>query len=206
MSCHLITFTVRKKNMHFKNLFFIILCLICTSISAQKYSSGSISEAKSTWEGISFSSEKTIQENTNEAPKLSIIANVFSDDELVSALAKEEMVTIFVPMDIAFENLSKKERKSLLANSSKLSGMVKFLSIPGRVDLNSLTPAIEKNGGTAYFSTLSGETIGVKMLDGQVVLFDSEKNIATITASTFYHKNGFFHIINGIVYPSAIGK
>jgi uncharacterized surface protein with fasciclin (FAS1) repeats len=192
--------------MLFKNLFFIVFCFICASVSAQKYASGSNSEAKSTWEGISFSSEKTIQENISEAPKLSIMANVVSDDELVSALAKEEMVTIFIPMDIAFENLSKKERNSLLANTSRLSGMVKFLSIPGRVDLNSLTTAIEKNGGTAYFATLSGETIGAKMLDGQVVLFDSEKNIATIIASNFYHKNGFFHIINGLVYPSASGK
>jgi hypothetical protein len=66
--------------------------------------------------------------------------------------------------------------------------------------------AIEKNGGKAYFTTLSGETIGVKMLDGRVVLFDSEKNIATITASNFYHKNGFFHIINGLLYPSAEAK
>jgi hypothetical protein len=40
------------------------------------------------------------------------------------------------------------------------------------------------------------------MLNGQVVLFDSEKNIATITASNFYHKNGFFHIIDELVYPS----
>ena len=188
--------------MRFKNLSFIAFCLIITSVSAQKYSSGSTSEAKTTWEGISFSSEKTIQENINQAPKLSIIANVASNSELVAALAKEEMVSVFVPMDIAFENLSKKERKSLLANTSKLSSMVKFLTIPGRVDLNSLTTAIEKNGGTAYFATLSGETIGAKMLNGQVVLFDSEKNIATITASNFYHKNGFFHIIDELVYPS----
>jgi uncharacterized surface protein with fasciclin (FAS1) repeats len=188
--------------MRFKNLFFIAFCFMITSVSAQKYSSGSTSEAKSTWDGISFSSEKTIQENINEAPKLSIIAKVASEEELITALAKEEMVTIFVPMDVAFTNLSKKERESLLSNTSRLSSMVKFMTIPGRVDLNSLTTAIEKNGGTAYFTTLTGETIGVKMVDGLVVLFDSEKNIATIAASNFYHKNGFFHIINGLVYPS----
>ena len=188
--------------MRLKNLFFIAICFIITSASAQKYSSGSTSIAKSTWEGISFSSEKTIQENINEAPKLSIAAKVASEDELISALAKEEMVTVLVPLDIAFEDLSKKERKTLLANTSKLSRMMKFWAIPGRVDLNSLTTAIEKNGGKAYFSTLSGETIGVKMSNDQVVLFDSENNTATITASNFYHKNGFFHIIDGLVYPS----
>jgi uncharacterized surface protein with fasciclin (FAS1) repeats len=189
--------------MRFKNLLFIAFCFIITSVSAQKYSSRSTSVAKTTWEGVSFSSEKTIQENINEAPKLSIIANVASEGELATALAKEEMVTVFLPMDIAFTDLSKKERESLLSNKSRLSNMVKFLTIPGRVDLNSLTTAIDKNGGTAYFTTLSGETIGTKMLNGQVVLFDSENNIAAIAASNFYHKNGFFHITNGLVYPSA---
>jgi len=188
--------------MRFKNLFFIAICFVITSASAQKYTLGSTSEAKSTWEGISFSSEKTIQENVNEAPKLSIIGEITSEKELAAAIAKEEMVTIFVPMDSAFADLSKKERKSLLANTSRLSNMIKFLSIPGRVDRNSLTTAIEKNGGTAYFTTLSGETIGAKMLNENVVLFDSEKNIARITAANFYHKNGFFHIIDGLVYPS----
>lgn len=135
-------------------------------------------------------------------PKLSIIAKVTADNALVSAFAKEEMVTIFLPMDSAFENLSKRDRKELLSNTPRLTEMMKFLTIPGRVDLNSLTTAIEKNGGTAYFTTLSGETIGVKKVNGQVVLFDSENNMAVITASNFYHKNGFFHIINSLVYPS----
>ena len=188
--------------MRFKTLFFIAFCLIITSVSAQKYSSRSTSETKGSWDGISFSSEKTIQENINEAPKLSIIAEVASEDELVAVLAKEEMITIFIPMDIAFTNLSKKERESLLSDTSRLSSMVKFLTIPGRVDLNSLTTAIEKNGGTAYFATLSEEKIGVKIIDGRVTLFDSEKNIATIAAANFSHKNGFFHIVNGLVYPS----
>jgi uncharacterized surface protein with fasciclin (FAS1) repeats len=192
--------------MRFINLYFIAFCFIVTSVSAQKYSSGLTSEVQSTWEGISFSSKKTIQENINEAPTLSVIAKVASENELVAALAKEEMVTLFVPMDVAFTNLSKKERESLLSNRSRLSSMVKFLSIPGRVDLNSLTTAIEKNGGTAYFTTLSGETIGTKILNNNVVLFDSENNMATITASNFYHKNGFFHIINELVYPSGDEK
>ena len=188
--------------MRFKNLFFIVFCFIITSVSAQKYSSKSTKTATTEWDGVSFSSEKTIQENINKAPKLSIIAKVASEDELIGVLAKEEMVTVFVPMDIAFKNLSKKERESLLSDTSRLSSMVKFWSIPGRVDLNSLTTAIEKNGGTAYFATLSGEKIGVKVVDGRVTLFDSENNIATIAASNFYHKNGFFHIVNGLVYPS----
>ena len=188
--------------MRFKNLLFIFCSLIITTVSAQKYSSRSTTTAASEWNGVSFSSEKTFHENISESPKLSFISKVASEDELIAVLAKEEMVTIFAPMDIAFTNLSKKQLDSLLSDTQKLSSMVKFLTIPGRVDFNSLTRAIEKNGGTAHFITLSGEKIGVKMIDGRVTLFDSKNNISTIAASNFYHKNGFFHIVNGLIFPS----
>ena len=176
--------------MRFKSPFFIALCFIISSASAQKYTSGNTSEVKSSWDGISFSSQKTFQENIKDVPRLSYLAKI------------EEMVTIFAPMDMAFTSLAEEKRDALLFNTSRVNNMVKFLSIPGRLDKNSITTAIDKNGGTAYFTTLSGETIGAKLLDGQVVLFDSEKNIATIAAVNFYHKNGFFHIISGLVYPS----
>ena len=167
----------------------------------QKYGSVSTVEVESVWDGVTFSSNKTIQENIAEAPKLSIIANVVSEKDFFSEHEKQEMTTIFIPMDSAFQSMSKKKRKALLSNTAKLSAMVQFLSIPGRVDLNSLITAIDKNNGLAYFTTLSGDTIGAKMIGSSVVLFDSEKDIAKMTASNFSHKNGFFHIIDGLVHP-----
>ena len=188
--------------MRFKSPFFLALCFIISSASAQKYTSGNTSEVKSSWDGISFSSQKTFQENIKDVPRLSYLAKIVSEEQISEALANEEMVTIFAPMDMVFTSMEEEKRDALLLNTSKVNNMIKFLSIPGRLDKKSITTAIDKNGGTAYFTTLSGETIGAKLLDGQVVLFDSEKNIATIAAVNFYHKNGFFHIISGLVYPS----
>jgi uncharacterized surface protein with fasciclin (FAS1) repeats len=187
--------------MRLKNLVFIVFCFIITAVSAQKYDSASTAEADIDWEGVTFSSKKTIQENIIEAPKLSIIATVVLENNLFSEHEKQEMVTFFIPMDSAFETLSKKKRKALITDTKKLSAMVRFLSIRGRVDLNSLKSAIDANDGIAYYKTLSGDTIGAKRIGDNVVLFDSKKDIAKITASNFYHKNGFFHIINGLLHP-----
>lgn len=67
-----------------------------------------------------------------------------------------------------------------------------------------LKGAIKKNKGIAYFATLEGQKLGLKEENGQIVLFDSENNIGVISAYDFYHENGFFHIISGIVYPKIV--
>jgi uncharacterized surface protein with fasciclin (FAS1) repeats len=188
--------------MRLKSLFFIVFCFTITAVMGQKYGSVSTVEVESVWDGVTFSSKKTIQENIAEAPKLSIIANVVSEKDFFSEHEKHEMLTVFIPMDSAFQSLSKKKRNALLANTAKLSAMLQFLSIPGRVDLNSLKTTIDANNGMAYYATLSGDTIGAKMIGESVVLFDSEKDIAKITAANFSHKNGFFHITDGLIHPS----
>jgi len=76
--------------------------------------------------------------------------------------------------------------------------------VPGRIDGNSIKKAIKKNNGIAYFATLEGQKLGLKEENGQIVLFDSENNIGVISAYDFYHENGFFHIISGIVYPKIV--
>jgi uncharacterized surface protein with fasciclin (FAS1) repeats len=188
--------------MHIKNQLFILFCFTITAVSAQKYDSVATTIVENTWDGVVFSLKKTIQENIATVSKLSIIGTVALKNDLFSGHEKQEMLTVFIPMDSAFQSLSKKKRNALLANTAKLSAMLQFLSIPGRVDLNSLKTAIDANNGMAYYATLSGDKIGAKMIGESVVLFDSEKDIAKITAANFSHKNGFFHIIDGLIHPS----
>jgi len=181
----------------------IVLCLVFTAVNAQKYNSKSTSEVKTVYKGVSFYSTKTISDNTKEMSEFSFLNKVLEDKKLAQSLADEEMVTVFLPTNAYFNSLEKSEREVLLANSTIMSNTIKFLSVPGRLDFASIKRAIELNNGTAYFGTLLGEKLGAKLVDGKVVLFDSKNNIATITATDFYHKNGFFHIIDGLVFPSA---
>jgi uncharacterized surface protein with fasciclin (FAS1) repeats len=76
--------------------------------------------------------------------------------------------------------------------------------VPGRIDAHSLMKAIEKGGGTARFSTVSDELLMIRNGKNGMELYDTEGNTATIVATDFYHKNGFFHIVEGLVLPSSI--
>jgi uncharacterized surface protein with fasciclin (FAS1) repeats len=98
--------------------------------------------------------------------------------------------------------LKKEDRKNLLADKNRISNTIKYLAVPGRVDLASMEKAVA-NGRTMQLMTLNGEKLGVKLVNGKVVLFDAKNNSAEITASNFYHKNGLFHVINGLVYPTS---
>lgn len=190
--------------MNFKNAIFIIfIAVIGIQASAQKYLSMDNTEVSKDWKGSNITSTKTFAENLEEAPQFTILTSILKSDALRQAIEKEEMVTIFAVTDTAFLELPEKSRDSILGNTKLTSSMVKYLSVPGRVDSYSLKAALKKNNGTIFLATLEGVKLGVREINGQLQLIDSEKRIARIIASDFYHKNGFFHIVEGLIFPSS---
>lgn len=193
--------------MQIRKLFLLMLLFgVMTSVSAQKYSNKSNSELKTDWEGSSFSSTKTLADNIAGLEVFSDLYGILKNESLKKSLSEEEMVTIFAPTNAAFTNLSEEKRKALMLDKTLQTSIIKFLAVPGRLDMASIKVAIRQGDGFAYFKTLSGEKLGAKLVDGKVVLFDSENNTAMISATDFYHKNGLFHIVDDLVYPTTNPK
>ena len=188
-----------------KNRYFFGMLLTLTTciVTAQKYSDSNQTEKTTEWNGHAISSSKTFFENIEGINEFSILSKSFRNETINDKLNGEEMITIFAPMDRSFLDLPEKTRDSIInfSNGAFLNSIIKFTTVPGRIDLHSLKKAIEVNKGIAYFSTLDGEKLGVKEVNGGLVIFDSMNNTAKIIASDFYHKNGFFHMIEGIVFP-----
>ncbi len=188
--------------MQLKNIL-LLLFIICfgATVSAQKYISTKNAEISKVLGASNFTSSKTFYENIEEAPDFTILAKILKNDPLRQKLEGQEMVTIFALADEAFLNLPKKTRDSILSNNKLVSSIIKYLAIPGRLDSNSLKTAVEKNGGTAYLTTVEGQRLEIKEEAGQLVLVDTHNNTARIIAPDYYHKNGFFHIVDGIIFP-----
>jgi uncharacterized surface protein with fasciclin (FAS1) repeats len=188
--------------MKFKYALLIFLgFFIASTGSAQKYKSIESTEASKILGESNFTSNKTFYENIEEAPDFTVLSKIIKNEPLRQKMESQEMVTIFAISDEAFLNLSKKSRDSILGNTFLMNSVVKYLTIPGRVDSYTLKSQIAKNGGTIYLKTLDGENLGVRETNGQLQLVDSENRVATIIASDFYHKNGFFHIVDGLIFP-----
>ncbi len=189
--------------MNFKNtslLFLIILSPVI--VSAQKYLSKAAPEIEMEWKDHTFSSTKTFAENIGQASEFATLSKILKDKDLMEALDKEEMITIFAFTDDAFSKMNKKERDSVLGNKHLMSSVVKFLTIPGRIDKNGLQVAVKKHDGKASLATLNGEYLDITQKDDQLFLVDSQGKMAAITATNFYHKNGLFHIVDRLVFPT----
>lgn len=179
----------------------IFVLFFSTTLLSQKYLNSDDVLVETEWNGVMFGSDKTLMENL-------ALASTFTETGVIlksysEKLFKEgEMYTVFVAEDTSYKSLPEETYKSLFESGHRLERFFTFYVVPGRLDSYSLKKAIEKNGGAIRVKTLNGEDLGVKEIDGALVLFDSDQNIATITAANFYHNQGFFHIVDGLVFPS----
>jgi|SRR5690554_2501674 len=188
--------------MYLKSLSCLFLFLIIgNSVFSQKYLSVETSDISSEWKGNTFTSSKTFFENIENAPQFSVLSKTLKSESLRKSIETPEMVTIFAFSDEAFSNFSKEKTDSIVGNTNLMNAIVKNMVVPGRVDEHSLRTEVKKQNGLIYLTTLSHQKLGVKEVNGRLVLVDSEGNTATITETNFTHKNGFFHIVNGLIYP-----
>jgi uncharacterized surface protein with fasciclin (FAS1) repeats len=188
--------------MKIKNLPLLLFALLFAStVSAQKYLSTDRAVVTKEWNGNNFTSTKTISENIENAPQFTVLKKIINDDGLKNVLESGKMVTVFAITDNSFSKLTKEKKDSILGNKKLVNAMVKHLVVPGRLDSYSLKAAVEKQGGLAHLTTLQGDKLDIKEKDHQLILMDSEGNTAAVVAADFYHKNGFFHIVDGLVFP-----
>lgn len=182
----------------------IFLSLCSTGASAQKYLSKENPEIETTWKDQSFSSEKTLVKNLEKTSGYTTISKALEDRKIVDALQKEEMVTIFVFSDNAFSKLDDSKRKTILGDKNKMDSVIKYMIVPGRIDKNGLQTAVQKHNGKAYLKTLNGEELGITERGGTLYLINSKGQTAAITDTNFYHKNGLFHMVDGLVLPASV--
>ncbi|MGI9594393.1 MAG: fasciclin domain-containing protein [Patiriisocius sp.] len=192
--------------MNFKHILCIVLIGLSSASMAQKYKSTSNISITKDWQQITFTSDKTLQENIAQSSSFSIMAAILEDQLISNQLSSQEMVTVFVANDSSFLALDETNRKALLSDNQRVSQLVKFHTIPGRVDKNAIEKAISISGGIAYFMTLDGEKLAVSKNKEALTISDSKGNTAVINETDFYHKNGFFHMVEGIAFDTSISQ
>lgn len=188
--------------MFLKQIFTAALFLFVLNVSAQKYTNTEALNVTKKYNGDSFTSTNTFSENMSNSSSFSILSEILKNDQMRSIIEAEEMVTVFIPLDSVFVTLTDEEREVFMADTVLQSQLLKMHTIPGRIDSASLKKAIEENGGRAQLKTLAETKLTVVMTkDGKIFINDDEGNKAQVVDTDFYHKNGFFHIIEGVASP-----
>ena len=189
------------KTINQRLLFFALL--INTIGFAQKYTKTDTSELSKKWNETTFYASKSFAENITEVPSFSILKKNLELGSSTKEIEDQEMVTIFAMTNNAYEKLQgvKDSIFDIVPIANRIA-IIKYHVIPGRVDKRSIKKAIQHKEGIAYFTTLQGVKLGVKEENSQLFLVDSFGNTSVISATDFYHKNGFFHIVEGFTLPA----
>jgi uncharacterized surface protein with fasciclin (FAS1) repeats len=171
------------------------------TLFGQKYLNSDDVLVETEWHGVTFSSDKSLLENLAMVPNFAETGLILENFQ-EKLFSEGEMYTVFVSVDSSFKALPEETYKELFGSGDQLERFFKLYVVPGRLDSYALKTAIEKNNGSIRLKTLGNEDLGVKEIDGKLVIFDSNQNVAKITDANFYHAQGFFHIIDGLVFPA----
>lgn len=140
--------------------------------------------------------EKTIVEIAAGNKNFSKLVTAVKAADLVGALSGEGPFTLFAPIDQAFEALGEDPLKAVLADKKKLTGILTYHVIKGKV-LAEDALALAREEKSAR--TLNGAEIKLSIKDGALFLNGDVKVIKT----NILGKNGVIHVIDKVLMPPA---
>lgn len=162
----------------------------------------------------SFAQEKTVMVGgASMYPSKNIVANAVNSKDhttlvaavkaagLVETLESAGPFTVFAPTNEAFNKLPAGTVDMLVKpeNKVKLTGILTYHVVSGRLDSKALADMIKAGNGTAELTTVEGGKLWVMMKGRKIVLKDEKGGMATVTIKDVYQSNGVIHVIDNVV-------
>ncbi len=151
-----------------------------------------------------YPSKNIIQNAVNSKDHTTLVAAVKAAG-LVDTLQGPGPFTVFAPTNAAFAKLPPGTVDALLKPEAKdkLTGVLTYHVVPGRLSAKDLIEAAKKNGGKAELKTVEGETIAVEnMGNNMLVIRDAKGNASKVTIQNVFQSNGVIHVIDSVLLPS----
>src|SRR5262245_117731 len=150
-----------------------------------------------------YPSKNIIQNAVNSKDHTTLVAAVKAAG-LVETLQGPGPFTVCAPTNAAFAKLPPGTVDSLLKPEmkAKLTGVLTYHVVPGRLSAKDLMEAAKRNGGTAEFTTVEGEKITVESKGNTLMIWDYRGNAAKCTIQNVFQSNGVIHVIDSVLLPS----
>jgi uncharacterized surface protein with fasciclin (FAS1) repeats len=152
-----------------------------------------------------YPSKNIIQNAVNSKDHTTLDAAVKAAS-LVDTLQTPGPFTVFAPTNAAFAKLPAGTVEALLKPEAKgkLTAVLTYHVVPGRLSARDLMEAAKKNGGIAEFKTVEGETLKVEMKgNNQLTIVDSKGGMSKVTIQNVFQSNGVIHVVDSVLLPSA---
>lgn len=131
----------------------------------------------------------TITDLVVQNDNFSTLETAVTRANLASTLSGTGPFTVFAPTDAAFSKLPQGALQQLLDNPDRLTNALQYHVVSGRLTADELQ-------GRDYVTTLTGERLPVRMMNGQLMVGGAMVEMANVEAS-----NGIVHGVNEVLMP-----
>ncbi len=146
---------------------------------------------------------KTIVENAVNSKDHTTLVAAVKAAGLVETLSGPGPFTVFAPTNKAFAKLPKGTVESLVApeNKDKLTAILTYHVVPGKLTAADLKAEIKAGGGQAELKTVQGETLTVTAKGRMLNVTDAKGDVAHVTIGDVLQSNGVIHVIDTVMIP-----
>ena len=147
---------------------------------------------------------KTIVENAVNSKDHTTLVAAVKAAGLVDTLSGPGPFTVFAPTNAAFSKLPPGTVETLVRpeNKQKLTSILTYHVVPGRLTAKELQRMVKEGGGTATLRTVAGGELTVQAAGkGKLRITDAAGNRSTVTIPNVLQSNGVIHVVNGVLLP-----
>jgi uncharacterized surface protein with fasciclin (FAS1) repeats len=178
----------------------ILLALVLSGLLA----GSSVAQEKTVRVGgkAMYPSKNIVENAVNSADHTTLVAAVKAAG-LVETLQGKGPFTVFAPVNAAFKELPEGTVETLLKpeNKDKLTAVLTYHVIPGRLTYGALERNIKEGGGKATVKTAQGSTLTFSMNGDNIIVEDAKGGIANLTIANVMQSNGVIHVIDRVLLP-----
>lgn len=148
---------------------------------------------------------KNIVENAVNSKDHTTLVAAVKAAGLVDTLAGPGPFTVFAPTNEAFAKLPAGTVETLVKpeNKDKLTAILTYHVVPGRLTAADLMKAVKAGGGQAQIKTVEGEPLTVSMKGKGLDITDAKGDVAHVTIPNVMQSNGVIHVINTVLLPAS---
>jgi uncharacterized surface protein with fasciclin (FAS1) repeats len=149
-----------------------------------------------------YASKNIVQNAMNSKDHTTLVAAVKAAG-LVATLEGKGPFTVFAPTNEAFDKLPNGTVETLVKpeNKEKLTSILTYHVVSGKVTAEKLAEKIKAGGGKAELKTVNGETLTAKMDGDSVELVDEKGGTSKVTIADVMQSNGVIHVIDTVLMP-----
>src|SRR6201992_2746598 len=148
--------------------------------------------------GAAMYPSKTIVQNAVNSKDHTTLVAAVKAAGLVPTLEGAGPFTVFAPTNGAFAKLPAGTVKTLLepANKDKLTAVLTYHVVPGRMTAADLSAKIDEMGGHYSVQTVQGGSLSFSKMGNGIAVTDAKGDTAMVTIPDVMQSNGVIHVIN----------